>query len=236
MSSSCEFWANRVVISLESLPFQESEEENPEIFAYQLVYFTDGLKKIEITGRNSKILLDLPAGLAVPVLLYPVAKGEELKPAGGIYPFNYDECSHQLAIKWSKGPLAAAAMKLAISNFDLRYFNLAKLEKYVEEKFSLNPWDWDQEHFLNLAITGQANYFDIKKKTNRNVELTLPEGEYFLDHSFSGSFIIENELLNINLYIGYNRIFNQDFSCLYHITVDDQESIIMKENLDENQY
>ncbi|MBN2736619.1 MAG: hypothetical protein JXR70_06530 [Spirochaetales bacterium] len=235
MILGCSLYQKNLIIKLEELPLSEYEQEYQNVIEYKLVYFDDGRNEFLLNSRDSLLTITLPSEKYIPFLVYPISNGIPLKPAGAIFPYHYDETRALMVFDWKQGPLAEMVMKLAEKGFFLESFNLAKLEHYLTLKFSENPWDWDQQNFMNALVNHEADYFDIRKRGKHEFLVDLPVDLYFSEYPDVESFSNTSGKLSLWLYEGYNRFFNRDFSIVYHIQVSSRECLIQREWLNEDE-
>ena len=150
-------------------PEWESFENN---ISAELVYYSGGKSEtVPNSVFGDKKTIEVEKDI-VPFLLYPVLQPFEirLKPAGGIFPENYD--GKHLEISWKNGFASEVILKLSEKGADFRNFNIGRFEDVLFEKSGGKPWRISDTSVLYSLSAGIFNSNHVSVKQLHNMELS----------------------------------------------------------------
>ncbi len=168
--------------------------------------FTD---EIEIEKGISSFFITVEKGLIYPISLYAVVDfGKDnsfrIYPAGFIYPYSEE-------MNWNLGFESNIFLKLN-NIIDINSINYERLNKSVQEISEGKPWILDSELIYENLVSASFRIYDIRLKSKRIVNLTIPEGVWYSEFIFNKPIISISSLIPIEheLYVGYNRFCRTD--------------------------
>ena len=143
----------------------------------ELIYYSGGRSET-VSGLcfGDETEIETEKGV-VPFSVYPVLhnQGIRLKPAGGIFPADYD--GERLEISWKNGFASEVVLKLSEKGTDFSNFNIKRFEDVLFEKSAGNPWRISETAVLYSLSAGIFNSNHVSGKRVLSVELS----DYFLE-------------------------------------------------------
>ena len=171
--------SQRINVVLPALPSEWKSFRND--ISAELVYHSDGRMET-VSGLEFGELIKIEAEKAVvPFAAYPVLQkqGIRLKPAGGVFPENYN--GRELELSWKNGFASEILLTLREKGTDFSYFNIGRFENVLVEKSGGNPWRISETAVLYSLSEGIFNSNHISVKQSLNIELS--------DEFFSGEWV-----------------------------------------------
>lgn len=145
---------------------------------------SDGsLQTVLIESSRESLFFSLEKGLTQAFGLYAEFNRESgdlfhTKPAGFIYGYNEAE-GGQYVFDWAMGFESSLLLDLC-AYMNLEQINIPRLVETIgTEAECENHWTIDSHLILEELLAGEFRSYDIRKLREREVELTLPTGEWF---------------------------------------------------------
>ena len=166
------------------------------------------------------------------ILAYPcTAEGPPadaaLRPAGGLFPLSLEATGGQevLSLSWEDGCAALIVSRVKKLGRDMGRFNVSRLVERM--RLAEDPWRWDAVTMAERIATGDFTAFDIELLPSRDVELTIVEGEWFLESPFAPVHGVGNDgkLALQAVALGPHTLFSMDGSEM-RMYVGERETVV----------
>ena len=166
------------------LPGTENQIFQLHNFHWILQYRNSGgsLQTVLIDSSRESLFLQMEKGMTQAVILYAEFNGVSgnlflTKPAGFIYGYNEAEIG-QYVFDWEMG--FESSLLLDLSGYmSLEQINISRLMESIEVEAECdNHWIIDGQRILEELLAGEFRSYDIRKLREREVEVTLPAGEW----------------------------------------------------------
>jgi len=189
-----------------------------EQFHWVLEYCLSSGKResLKLDNRIEKVTIDVPKGFCTPLLLYAVINinGDKelvLYPAGFISsaPWNIAD---DMCFQWKKG-FESSLLNTLSQYINLDYINIDKLFQSLSSRADdENLWIINSAVLIENLISGDFNIYDIRKFRERDIEINVPEGNWFNTNLLGANIISSSELISVSvcLYTGLHRFFNKN--------------------------
>ena len=155
-------------------------------------------------------------GIRQSFLLYPEislsgSKILRLKPAGYLYPENLTTKIGG-TFDWQLGFESHLVMEIskyinpAIINLERLFYEIDQTANHE------NHWIIDDEIILQNLLIGDFRVYDIRKKRERDVEIIIPEGEWFSVNLTNNNLqsASDSEPTVVSLYTGFHQFVNEN--------------------------
>jgi hypothetical protein len=177
--------------------------------------------------------LSIPKEPNWPVLAVPLARDGQVRlpPAGAVWPLDLASGGQELALSWEGGPLAEALLALRRERVEVSSLNTSRLGLEMRERSGGDPWRLDLIYLADRLASGQFQVTDIRALPCRDVLLSIPAGQWFLESPFQlPQSAAEGEaLLLMQLPFGEHRLFRSDGLTGYTLFVGEQNALIASE-------
>jgi hypothetical protein len=102
-----------------------------------------------------------------------------------LFPLSLEATGGQevLSLSWEDGCAALIVSRVKKLGRDMGRFNVSRLVERM--RLAEDPWRWDAVTMAERIATGDFTAFDIELLPSRDVELTIVEGEWFLESPFA---------------------------------------------------
>ncbi len=139
-------------------------------------------------GDEEEILADsweareirIPKLPNVAVLAYPRFRGEELRPAGGLYPATLEGGGGRLRLSWIDGFASELLLAASRAGIPLEMLNGVRFLSTAAERAGGNPWRLDRERPLEALIAGRFSMYDFSLRDGYPANAPVGEGSRFL--------------------------------------------------------
>lgn len=187
ISMSCQLFDSKETLEIFIPDTIPAILEASEYF-WQMQYRSfDGEERIiELDCQTQSIKLSVDKGMIQPFILYPVvllsgSRQLRLLPAGFISKVHNarNKVQKQLYFDWKSGFESELLFRLE-KYVDLEKINVARLLASISDVSACeNHWIIDSNSIVLNMISGEFRVYDIRKKRDRNITLSLPEGLWF---------------------------------------------------------
>jgi len=158
-----------------------------------------------VEGGTASVIL--PRTVNAPVLVVPLARGEELPPAGSLYPWSLRGEGRTLEATWKDGCAALILYRLQAAGFDVAALNGRRLRDELQELE--DPWRVDGVRIAEAFLADSVSSALLTASPSRSVSLVPGAGTWFLDSPFARAFRVEEgRILSLgSLAHGHHRLF-----------------------------
>lgn len=138
----------------------------------ELKYYSDGrLEAVSGFEPGDDVYIEI-AKEVVPFTAYPVIQDEgiQLKPAGGIFPEDFN--GEELELSWKDGYASETVLYLSEKGINFSNFNIGRFEEILLDKSDGNPWKVSEMPVCYALSAGIFNSNHVSVKRSVSVELS----------------------------------------------------------------
>jgi hypothetical protein len=233
ISAGCSWFSDELTVSV-NLP------DPPEhwIGAFPQLSYELVIPRVDGTSERlpwpAEAKLSIPKEPNWPVLAVPLAlEGRvELPSAGGVWPLDLSADGQELVLSWESGPLATVLMALRRECIDVSSLNTTRLTREMQERSGGDPWRLDLVHLEKRLASGEFRVTDIRPLPCRDVLLSVPAGQWFLESPFFAPLIsyIESPLILPDVPLGFHQLFAMGRSAWDDLLVTELEALVIPGN------
>jgi hypothetical protein len=232
--SACSFYSPTVSLAVLLPPAPEHWRAALPGLEFRIVYPTpwSGGFGERYVDSPTRVVVELPKVLYLPVLAYPILSGESIRlpPAGGVYPLDYDITDNSIALSWQMGATAEVLYRLWNQGVDCSTVNVPRLIREMTARCQGDPWALDLDRICAHLAAEELRLTDIRLAPCRDLRLEPGAGSWFLESPFRNQAPAETDgsLFLKAVSLGAHLLFENPAGACFFLYVEEDTTLMTR--------